>query len=386
MNLLLYSEFFYPLPGGTQSFVLQLARGLAESSAPENSAGSHSITLVTQTPGDSAQPDSYPFRAIRQPGFLELVRQIRHADLVHVAGPAMSPLALSVLLRKPLVVEHHGCQVACPNGLLFYEPLQAPCPGHYMAGRYGKCVACNRKAIGLAKSLRLLVLTPLRRWLCNRATANVMPTQWLAGVLKLKRMTTIHHGVANFEGQPATNSPASAATFAFQGRLVTAKGISTLLDAAGLLRKEGRNFRLKVIGGGPELESLRSRAAGLGAPVEFLGHIPENSLVQVLSDVATVIMPSLGGEVFGLVAAENMLRGKAVIVSDLGALAEVVGEAGLVFTAGDAPALAACMRRILNEPGLAASLGAAARARAQQLFPVKSMIDAHLALYRKSLA
>jgi glycogen synthase len=386
MNLLLYSEFFYPIPGGTQSFVLQLARGLAESAAPENPAGTNSITLVTQTAGDPRQKDSYPFRTIRQPGFLELARQIRRADLVHVAGPAMSPLALGVLLRKPFFVEHHGCQVACPNGLLFYEPTQTPCPGHYMAGRYGKCVGCNRKTIGLLKSLRLLVLTPLRRWLCNRASANIMPTKWLAGVLKMRRMTTIHHGVANSGAPPATAASISAATFAFQGRLVTAKGISSLLDAADLLQKEGRKFRLKVIGGGPELESLRARAAGLGASVEFLGHIPDSGLEEVLSDVATVIMPSLGGEVFGLVAAENMLRGKAVIISDLGALGEVVGEAGLVFPAGDAFALATCMRRILDEPGLAASLGSSARARAQQLFPVKGMIDAHLALYRESPA
>jgi glycosyltransferase involved in cell wall biosynthesis len=94
-------------------------------------------------------------------------------------------------------------------------------------------------------------------------------------------------------------------------------------------------------------------------------------------------MPSLGGEVFGLVAAENMRRAKLVIVSDLGALVEVVGDSGLVFPAGDAPALAACMRRVLDEPTLAPTLGAAARARAQELFSVGRMLDRHVALYHE---
>ena len=39
--------------------------------------------------------------------------------------------------------------------------------------------------------------------------------------------------------------------------------------------------------------------------------------------------PSLAGEVFGMVAAESMLRGIPVLASDLGAFAEVIGEAGV---------------------------------------------------------
>lgn len=96
-------------------------------------------------------------------------------------------------------------------------------------------------------------------------------------------------------------------------------------------------------------------------------------------------MPSLGGEVFGLVAAENMARGKSVIVSDIGALKEVVGDAGFVFPVGDAAALAACMRRVLENPSLACSLGAASRARATKLFSATRMVEEHAALYREIL-
>ena len=97
-------------------------------------------------------------------------------------------------------------------------------------------------------------------------------------------------------------------------------------------------------------------------------------------------MPSLAGEVFGLVAAENMLRGKLLIVSNIGALAEVVGDTGLVFPAGDAAALALCMRRVLDDPSLAASLGSAARLRAMQMFNRDSMIQQHVSLYREGVS
>ena len=392
MNILLYSEFFYPITGGTQSFVLELARGLGQSPA------ANSVTVVTRTPARpaahspadaSSSPvaaDAYPFSVVRRPGLRALWKFIRRADLVHVAGPALSPMALSVLARKRFVVEHHGCQVACPNGLLFFEPTQSPCPGHYMARRYSKCLACNRKSVGLAKSLRMLLLTPVRRWLANRAARNIMPTAWLAGVLRLNRAATVHHGVASPAQVSSPLPPATAVgtiTFAFQGRLVSTKGVATLLAAAAQLHAEGRAFRLKILGDGPELRALKSRAAFLGDKVEFLGHVPDDCLDAVFAGVAAVVMPSLGGEVFGLVAAESMRRAKLVIVSDLGALVEVVGDSGLIFPAGDADALAACMRRVLDDPTLALTLGAAACARAQELFSVERMLDRHVALYHE---
>jgi glycosyltransferase involved in cell wall biosynthesis len=99
-----------------------------------------------------------------------------------------------------------------------------------------------------------------------------------------------------------------------------------------------------------------------------------------------VVMPSLAGEVFGLVAAENMLQGKLVIVSDLGSLKEVVGDAGLTFRNGDAADLAARMREVLDDSSLAAAIGAKARERARSSFDQETMIEQHLQIYRTVLA
>jgi phosphatidylinositol alpha-mannosyltransferase len=98
-----------------------------------------------------------------------------------------------------------------------------------------------------------------------------------------------------------------------------------------------------------------------------------------------MIMPSLAGEVFGLVAAENMLRGKLVIVSDLGSLKEVVGDAGLVFRNGDSADLADKMKRVVDDPGLVATLGNRALNRARTAFDLDTMVERHIEIYRSVL-
>jgi glycosyltransferase involved in cell wall biosynthesis len=390
MKILIYSKAFLPVTGGIQTVVAELARGLAEK---ERSDGDENIEVmvVTQTKANSEENRPAPFRIVRSPTLLELAALMRKSDLIHIAGPTILPMALALLCGRPMVIEHHGFQAACPNGLLFYEPTETPCPGHFMAGRYGKCVECNQGKAGLTKSLLMLLLTPLRRWLSNRAGANIVPTDWLATVLKLQRMRTVYHGIGisnQPSDQPAPSVPGVpvTTTFAFQGRLVTTKGVKLLLRAAESIRKTNQEFQIVIVGDGPERENLRSHMTeALSRHVKFLGHVPKERLSEVLKDAGVVVMPSLGGEVFGLVAAENMLRGKLLIVSDIGAMREVVGETGLVFRTGDADDLAACMRRAINEPDLM-GLGDSARRRAMQAFDRDSMIERHISLYRGALS
>jgi len=96
-------------------------------------------------------------------------------------------------------------------------------------------------------------------------------------------------------------------------------------------------------------------------------------------------MPSRWEETAGLAAIEQMMRGGIVIAADIGGLSEVVGDAGLKFSAGDSGALYSCLRKVLEQPSLADSLGSAARARAVKLFNCESMIQEHVSLYREAL-
>jgi glycogen(starch) synthase len=382
MKILIYTDSFFPSIGGVERVTLDLARGLAEWAAHDSNAEIFDVTVVTRTAASAAEDEKFPFRVVRRPTFRQLRTLIRETDVLHLAGPALVPLALGLTLGKPVVVEHHGFQAVCPNGQLFYAPGQKLCEGHYRAGRYAKCLQCNLQGAGVGGSTKLLFLTPFRRWLSNRAAANMTPTAWLASVLKLHRMKSVYHGlslaIASHAAVPARP------TFAFQGRLVSTKGAEVLLEAAKRLRSEGLDFQVRIIGDGPERTRLEAQAQSLGDSIQFLGHVSDEQLEGVLADVSAVVVPSLAGEVFGLVVAENMLRGKILIVSDVGSLEEVVGTTGMIAPAGNVAALASCMRRVIQDPSSVLSLGAEARARATILFGVDAMIQSHVSIYQQA--
>lgn len=382
LKLLIYSHFFAPSIGGVETIVLSLARGLAELRGPTG-ACEFEITLVTQTPADSYDDTSLPFRVVRQPILLQLWRLIRSSDVVHLAGPALAPLFLSLFARRPVVLEHHGFQTICPNGQLLIEPQSVPCPGHFMAGRHGECLRCNSSQ-GWLVSWKLWLRTFVRRFLSAQASANITPTQWLGGLLGLPRTTAVLHGLVAGPAVHRAASPSLVPVIAFMGRLVTTKGVLLLLRAAKTLHEQGRSFVVLIIGEGPERASLEKFAqdSRLAAQVRFAGRLDGGQLEAALAQVAAVVVPSLGGEVFGLVVAENMLRGLPVVVSDLGAFVEVLDGTGVTFRTADAVDLASALERLLDDPSAAARLAQQARQRALDFLSKSRMIEGHSRIYQ----
>jgi glycogen synthase len=386
MKLLFYSHYFAPSIGGVETMALSLARGLAEVRTPQGLT-EFELTLVTETPARDFDDRSLPFRVLRQPSLRHLLEAIRFSDVVHVAGPALSPLVLGLLSRKPIAIEHHGFQTICPTGQLLIEPTNIPCPGHFMAGRHFECLRCRSNNNWLA-SAKLWLLTFLRRFLCARAAANIMPSEWLSGLLQLPNAISIPHGIETMAPRIEPLYPSRFPLIIFQGRLVTTKGLPILLEAVRILRSGHREFEVLVIGDGPErpaLENLAERLQ-LSSCVRFVGSLAAAELDSVIAMASLIVVPSLAGEVFGLVLAENMLRGLPIIASDLGCFVEVLGDAGLTFRVNDANELASQIARLLDDSALASGLGAHARQRILGLYPRKRMIEEHARLYRQIYA
>lgn len=381
MKLLIYSHFFAPSIGGVETIVLELARGVAEF-RDSNGKPQFEITLVTQTPARDFDDRALPFRVVRQAGPIRLWQLIRGSDMVHVAGPAVAPMFLTLLAGKPAVVEHHGFQTICPNGQLLIEPAGSPCPGHFMAGRHSECLRCNSHRGWLA-SVKLWLLTFVRRFLCARAAANITPTQWLGGLLELPRVTAVPHGLKFAQEAQAREMRSGTPVIVFLGRLVSTKGVRLLLEAAKILHKQNRSFELLIIGEGPERASLEqfARESQLTAQVRFAGHLSGEQLEAALARAAAVAVPSLGGEVFGLVVVENMARAIPIVASDLGAFIEVLGGTGITFRTGDAPGLAVSLAMLLDDPASAAAMGQRARQRARSVYSPARMIDSHAHVY-----
>ncbi len=385
--VLLYSTDFLPGVGGAQQAVAQLAQGLL--------ARGNRPTVVTKTPAGTFDDRDLSYRVVRNPGFIDLWRLMGEADIIHLAGPAFIPLMIGLLRRKKIVIEHHGYQAICPNGLLLYAPLQNACPGHFLAGQYAECVRCVAKANGTANGAtnswtsaiwQLLIMFP-RNWMCRRVSANAAISRHVERRLQLPRSRTVYYGVPDLRGEAISPLPPSSAPvcFGFVGRLVEEKGLTVLLDAASRIRKRGFDFRLKFIGDGPERARLEALVLqnGLRSRVIFTGSLNGDAFRRATADVAAVIVPSIMEETAGLAAIEQMMRGRLVIASDIGGLGEVVGETGLKFAAGNAEQLASCMERVLQEPGIVNEIGIRARQRTLKLFGEARMVEEHLDLYRE---
>jgi glycosyltransferase involved in cell wall biosynthesis len=161
----------------------------------------------------------------------------------------------------------------------------------------------------------------------------------------------------------------------FAAKLTQRKRCVDLLEAYALLTKEwlgGSRAYLQflpyllIVGDGAEGESLKRRAAEISSrDIVFAGFRSQAEIPRFYDLCDVFCLPSMH-EPWGLAVNEAMACGCAVIVSDeVGCQPDLVrdGETGLVFKARHTQALAACLRRMLQEAGLAQRLAEAGRAR-----------------------
>lgn len=156
------------------------------------------------------------------------------------------------------------------------------------------------------------------------------------------------------------------------GRLITTasadvalKGLSFLLEAMAKLRTE-RDIRLTIIGKprpGHSMDLIES--LGLKPYIDFVSGVPDERIVELYAEAELAVVPSLY-EGFSLPAIEAMSTGICLVATDGGALPEVTGTDGetvLQCPAGNADALAATLRRGLDDAELRQRVGLAGRER-----------------------
>jgi len=176
------------------------------------------------------------------------------------------------------------------------------------------------------------------------------------------------------------------------GRLFAFKGYAYLLPALKQLLDEGADVELRVVGQGPCAEELRALAASLGiaSRVTWLGLVPFARVVAEMRCAAVLAQASIYMEddhFDGIpnVIAEAMALGKPVVATRVSGIPELVedGVSGLLVPEKDAPALAGALRRVLEDPALAARLGAAARQRVRALFDLERNVGELVGILRR---
>ena len=174
-------------------------------------------------------------------------------------------------------------------------------------------------------------------------------------------------------------------TVVFAGRLIREKGADLLLDAFAQVVTRFPEAKLLIAGDGPERANLASQISrlGLDSNVQLLGHLSRPDLEREFANAWVQVAPSRWEEPFGLVAAEALMRGTAVIASDTGGLAEFVrhDETGILVAPQDPQALAEALQALLQNSELADSMGLRGRAFAMQHLTEDIFVDRFVSLY-----
>ena len=140
----------------------------------------------------------------------------------------------------------------------------------------------------------------------------------------------------------------------FAGTLEPRKNLEGLLHAWKAIKDEFKEMWLMVVGvsGGVFKTIQVSREI---ERVRFLGYVDDETLAGLYANASLFVLPSQD-EGFGLPALEAMTSGTPVIVSDGGALPEVVGDAGMLFCLSDQNGLKNTLTTCLSDSGLRSEL------------------------------
>ncbi len=178
---------------------------------------------------------------------------------------------------------------------------------------------------------------------------------------------------------------------AIGGRLHAQKGGGKLLEMLALLAPDFPELRLIVMGKrnlyDAEFEP-EARALGVADRVVPTGWLAGDELECAYAATDVLVTPSICFDTFGLVNLEAMRYGKPIVASCFGGLPEVVvdGQTGFIANPFDVPAFAGRIRELLEDPELAARLGAAGALRLRDSFGIERLTEEFIEEYESALA
>lgn len=342
---ILLEQLLAPVPGGTGRYSRELAAALARTGGSDDEVSGHvalhrSIEAATVDGVDGPHRLALPRRALIA-AWERGTGPAVPGDLVHAPTPLAPPRR-----RTPLVVTVHDAV-----------------PWTHPSTLTPRGVRWHRRAVERA---------------AREADLLVVPTQAVADELRHhvrlgpERMRVIGEGVSGDLDLPADAGARAAALDLPDRFLLTVatleprKGLVDLIRA--LAEPAAPDLPLLCVGqpGWGDVASPEELAAAVGlAPgrVRALGRVPDADLAVLLRRATALVVPSRA-EGFGLPLLEAMAVGTPVVASQAPALVEVAGGAALHVATGDRAALAAGLRRVVEDEALATRLRTAGPARA----------------------
>ena len=222
-----------------------------------------------------------------------------------------------------------------------------------------------RRQVGAAR-VTVCVSEPVADWV-RRRTADMPDAEAVAA-----RVHTVPNGVSVRRIQPQPADP-ERVVVTFVGTLKPWHGVADLITAAALARQ---SWSLRIIGDGPEMDSLRAQAGRLGVDVDFRGAVaPQDVPAHVAgSAIGVAPYPDLGGgeqQYFSpMKVLEYLAAGLAVVASDVGQVPQLLedgsGRHGVLVAPSDPTALAAALDDLAACADRRSRMGSSGRLLAEQ--------------------
>ena len=192
--------------------------------------------------------------------------------------------------------------------------------------------------------------------------------------------------VAFWRREPRLIDPAGPVRLAMVATLSPYKDHATLLRALKLLRDQGIDARLTLIGEGVLRGALAAqvRELGIGQAAEFVGDLTRQAVRQHLAQT-DILVHITHSESFGMAVLEGMCAGLPVVASDVPGVRELVthGHTGLLAPRADAGAVAARIQSLVQEPASALELARKGQQRAQADYSAAAMAQGYEQLVQR---
>jgi glycosyltransferase involved in cell wall biosynthesis len=313
-------------------------------------------------------------------GFARAQRELGWTPII--SPREVSPSVREVWQRAGALVRPFGQRSAIPTLLLSARPDVVVCNFFDLSSPvFALARACGAAVVVVDDHSGPLVPSARRRALTRLALA---PASHVVGVsgyvtrrleegygLPAARVRRVDNGVRASE--PGARIARSDEPYVLGvGHLIGAKGFDTLIDA---LARCTLRMRLDLVGDGAAADELARRAARRGVELNMMGL--RDDVPDLMARAPIVAVPSRWHEAFGMVTAEAMRAGAAIVATDTGATPELLdgGKAGLIVPVDDPAAMAEALDTLASFPSMRSHLGRAARERADTHYSLDRMVQ-----------
>jgi len=386
MNILV-AHNFYKLPGGEDQCVAAEIAMLR--------AHGHRVTqyCLSNDATDGMGRLELAGRTIwSRPAFLEMRRLIgvHRPQIVHFHNtlPLISPAAYYAARAEgvPVVQTLHNFRLLCVNALLFRDGRPCEdCLGKSVPWR-GVAHNCYRdsRAASAAVAAMIAAHRLIGTWR-NAVDAYIALSEFsrrkfLEGGLPADRIAV----KSNFAYPEPGTGAGNGGYAVYVGRLSAEKGVETLLRA---WRSLGKAVPLTIAGDGPLAPAVQE-AAAQNAAIQWLQGVSHENVYDLIGAAAFLVLPSQCYEgALPRVVIEAFAKGTPVVVSRLGAMAEIVDDRrnGLRFDPGNPEDLAAKVRCLFLDSSALKQMRRAARETFDQNFTADANHEVLMAIYARAV-